>query len=71
MNVDLPVWGLIDNNKILTSNPSIITVVNQRLKMCAVVSGHVDKSGANLTIQISINIEIFNQLFRIWIGARD
>ena len=71
LNVDMTVWRRIDASNILTSNTSIINPVNQWLEMCEVVGLHVDKWSVNLTMQFSINSEIFHTLCRIWIGVRE
>ena len=67
----MPVWGRIYDTNILTSDPYISNPVNQLLEMCAVTGGHVDKCSVNLTIQFSINSDLFHTLCIIWVGVRE
>ena len=70
-NFDMPVWGCIDDEIILTSDTSISTPEDKWLKICEVVVGFLDKRGVNLTINFSINSDLFHTLCRGWIGDRN
>ena len=70
-NVEMPVWGSIDDSNILTRNPPIIIPVNQLLTVFVVVVVHVYKWYVNLMVQFSINNYLFHILYRRWVGARE
>ena len=70
-NFYMPMWVLIDYSNILIINPSISTLVNQLLKMCAAMGVHIYKCGVNMTIYIPTNSDLFHPLCRIWIGVRE
>ena len=68
------VWGRIYDSKIPTMPPPptpIITPINKRLLIFAIVVLHIDKLSVNMMIQFYIKSELLQFMYRIWVRNRD